>query len=310
MVDIETDLSTLYVMVDDYCKCHLPAEVAHPGPSGSLSRSEVVTLAMFGQWSHVSLERDFYRYAQAHLRAAFPGLPDRSQFNRVLREHRDAIVSFGLYLVQLLREPSDVYELLDSTAVVTRDAKRRGAGWLAGQADIGWSNRLGWYEGMHLLTAIRPDGLITGFGFAPASSNDHSLAETFLAVRHRPTSRLPSVGSATGDYYVADKGFAGAKVLKRWWQDYAARLVCPPHQKSKRERWPKALRRWLASLRQVIESVYDKLLNTFRLARERPHALTGLQARLAAKVALHNFCLWFNRQLGREPLAFAELLTW
>src|SRR5258707_816231 len=26
----------------------------------------------------------------------------------------------------------------------------RGTGWLAGQVDIGWSNRLGWYEGFHL----------------------------------------------------------------------------------------------------------------------------------------------------------------
>jgi hypothetical protein len=32
-----------------------------------------------------------------------------------------------------------------------RDAKRRGGGWLAGYADIGWSNRLGWYEGFRLL---------------------------------------------------------------------------------------------------------------------------------------------------------------
>lgn len=310
MVDIETFLTTLYVMVDDYCKDYLPPEVPHAGPQAALSRSEVVSLAVFGQWSRFVSERDFYRYAQAHLRAAFPGLPDRSQFNRVLRAHRDTMVSFGLYLVHRLRSPHDVYELLDSSALVTRDAKRRGAGWLAGQADIGWSNRVGWYEGMHLLTAIRPDGLITGFGFAPASTNDHRLAETFLATRHHPTVGLPSVGSPTGDYYVADKGFAGAKALKRWWQDYAARLVCPPHQKSKRERWPKPLRRWLSSLRQVIESVYDKLLNTFRLARERPHALTGLQARLAAKVALHNFCLWLNQQLGREPLAFAELLDW
>ncbi len=136
------------------------------------------------------------------------------------------------------------------------------------------------------------------------------MANTFLAVRQQPTSRLLSVGSPIGDYYVADKGFAGANVLKRWWHCYQARLVCPPHQRSTREHWPKALRSWLASLCQIIESVYDKLLNTFRLARERPHTLTALQARLAAKVALHNFCLWFNRQLGRDPLAFAELLDW
>ncbi len=75
-------------------------------------------------------------------------------------------------------------------------------------------------------------------------------------------------------------------------------------------RWPKDWRRWLAGLRQIIETICEKLLNTFRVARERPHALDGFQARLAAKVALHNFCLWLNKQLRREPLAFAELLDW
>ena len=47
-----------------------------------------------------------------------------------------------------------------------------------------------------------------------------------------------------------------------------------------------------------------------RLDRERPHALDGLLARLAAKVALHTFCLWLNRHLGRPLLAFADLIAW
>ncbi len=64
----------------------------------------------------------------------------------------------------------------------------------------------------------------------------------------------------------------------------------------------------LASLRQVIESVYDKLLDTFGLARERPHHLTGFRARLAAKVALHNFCRWLNHLFDRDPLGFAVCL--
>ena len=75
-------------------------------------------------------------------------------------------------------------------------------------------------------------------------------------------------------------------------------------------RWSKDWRRWLAGLRQIIETIYEKLLNTFRLARERPHALDGFQAHLAAKVALHTFCIWLNGQLRREPLAFADLLDW
>jgi hypothetical protein len=63
-----------------------------------------------------------------------------------------------------------------------RDAKRRGAGWLAGYADIGWSNSLGWYEGFRLLTAVDPRGVITGFCFSAASSTDQQAAETFFAV--------------------------------------------------------------------------------------------------------------------------------
>jgi hypothetical protein len=89
-------------------------------------------------------ERAFYRSAEHHLRGAFPSLPDRSQFNRLQRSYRDEITAFSLCLVQLLQAQDTAYEGLDSTAAVTRDGKRRGLGWLAGQADIGWSNRLGW----------------------------------------------------------------------------------------------------------------------------------------------------------------------
>ena len=44
--------------------------------------------------------------------------------------------------------------------MLVRDAKRRGEGWLAGSADIGWSNRLGWYEGFRLLVAVDPTGVV------------------------------------------------------------------------------------------------------------------------------------------------------
>jgi hypothetical protein len=309
MVDRDTFLTTLYVMIDDFCQSKGFDEKHRPGPAASLSCSEVVTLAVFGQWAQFPSERGFYRYALRHLRTAFPTLPNREQFNRLQRQQRDVIVAFSLYLVDQMQAQHCLYEALDSSGIPTRDAKRRGTGWLAGQADIGWSNRIGWYEGFHLLTSITPTGVITGFGFAPASCNDHRLAETFFAVRQSPSPRLPSVGAPARGVYVADKGFAG-DLLHRYWQvAYGAEVISPPHQRSK-VRWSKPWRRWLAGLRQIIETIYDKLLNTFRLARERPHALDGFQARLAAKIALHNFCLWLNVQLGREPLAFAELLDW
>jgi hypothetical protein len=74
--------------------------------------------------------------------------------------------------------------------------------------------------------------------------------------------------------------------------------------------WPKSARRWLASVRQVVETVHEKLLHAFRLERVRPHDFAGFFARLFATVALHNFCIHLNRQLGRPSLAFADLIDW
>jgi hypothetical protein len=287
MLDVDTFLTALYVMVDDFCHSR-PQNEQFPGPEASLSPSEVVTLAIFSRWSRFSSERDFYRYATGHLLNAFPTLPDRSQFNRLVRSQVRLIEEVALHLVAVLGAKSCSYQALDSSAMPVRDAKRRGEGWLAGFADIGWSNRLGWYEGFCLLLAVDPTGVITGFGFAPASTKDQPLAETFFAARHRPNPRLPSVGSPAAGPYVTDKGFEGEENHRRWLDLYGVRIICPPKRNSCKRIWPKRLRRWVASIRQIIESVYEKLFNVFGLWRERPHELSGLGARLAARVALHN----------------------
>ena len=306
-MDLDTFLTTLYVAVDDFCKAELPAERTRPGPEASLSRSEVVTLAILGQWARFGSERDFWRFAQARLRGAFPKLPDRSQFNRLMRTHHHAIVAFGLSFARCAQH----YEALDTLPVTVRQYKRRGRGWLAGQADIGFSKRISsCFCGFRLLSAVSPEGLITGFAFGPASAKDQPLAETLLALRHRPEPRLPSAGATCGaGCYVADKGFEGENWQLHWRADYGALVLHPPRRNS-RHPWPLTRRRWLASLRQIVETVYAKLTQTFRLERERPHHLSGFSARLAAKVALHNFCHWLNRSLGRPALAFADLLGW
>jgi hypothetical protein len=181
---VDTFLTALYVMVDDFCHSH--ASKRCPGPDASLSPSEVITLAIFARWSRFSSERDFYRYASGHLREAFPTLPDRSQFNRLVRSCTELIEEIALYLAEVLETRECPYEALDSSAMPVRDAKRRGAGWLAGYADIGWSNTLGWYEGFRLLCAVDPSGVITGFCFSAASAADQHVGETFFAMRARP----------------------------------------------------------------------------------------------------------------------------
>ena len=59
MENLDTFLTTLYVMVDDVCKQHQLWVPTHPGPSPKLSRCELITLAIFGQWYRFSSERNF-----------------------------------------------------------------------------------------------------------------------------------------------------------------------------------------------------------------------------------------------------------
>jgi hypothetical protein len=50
-----------------------------------LSPSEVLTLAILSQWPRFRSERDFFRFADAHLRKYFPNLLSYGQLNRRIR---------------------------------------------------------------------------------------------------------------------------------------------------------------------------------------------------------------------------------
>jgi hypothetical protein len=143
MVDGDPFLTTLSVMADDLCKTSLPPE-PHPGPPAALRRREVVTWAMCGPWQRLGSARGFSRSAQRHLRAAFPSLPTREPCNRHVRPQHTALVACFLPLVRLLAAPRCAYAARESSGGPTRDAKRRGAGWLPGLAALGWRNRRGW----------------------------------------------------------------------------------------------------------------------------------------------------------------------
>ena len=105
-LDPDTFLTRLYVLVDEACKAQ--AGGVRAGRPTALTRSEVVTLALYGQWSRFGSERDFYRYADQQLRGAFPQLPHRRQLNRRIRAEQDAIVAVGQMVATLLGDRKSV----------------------------------------------------------------------------------------------------------------------------------------------------------------------------------------------------------
>lgn len=113
MLDENTFLTILYVMADDFCKSYLKPQMC-PGPKASLTVSEVIALGMYQQYWKFRSEREFYAYADRHLRGDFPNLPNRSQYNHLLRRHWRSMIAFWQFLVDSAQAQRGVFEALDT----------------------------------------------------------------------------------------------------------------------------------------------------------------------------------------------------
>ncbi len=295
-MNLETMLVSLYVLVDDWWKrIHSPSP-RKPGRPASLSDAEVLTLAILAQWPRFRSERDFFRFADAHLRAYFPNLLSHGQFNRRTRALEPKLKALQRYLAETLADGSEVYHVLDTTlipAIVRVRACRKGL--FAGQATFGRCvSKTEWVYGFKVTLSVSPEGVITAFALAEANADERPIGEFLLT-------------SDGYDAYLADKGFSSVAWERHWLESYGALVVATP-QKSSRRAWPEAACRWAAGKRQLIEGVIWQLKDYFGLERHRAKSLGGLLTRLAAKVAAYTVGQVLNERLGRPLRGFAELL--
>jgi hypothetical protein len=296
-VDLETMLVSLFVLVDDWWESVHPSSARKPGRPPSLSDPEVLTLAILAQWPRWRSERDFFRFADAHLRGYFPNLLSHGQLNRRIRALEPELKAFQWDLAATLADGSEVYHVLDTTlvpAIVRVRACREGL--FAGQAAFGRCvSKTEWVYGFKVALSVSPKGVIMGFGLAEANSDERPIGE-FL------------VSSDGYDAYLADKGFSSVDWEKHWLQKYGALVAATP-QESARRAWPEQARRWAAGKRQLIEGVIDQLKDIFALERHRAKTLEGLLTRLAAKVAAYTVGQVLNKRLERPIRHLASLLV-
>ena len=256
-----------------------------------------MTLAILAQWPRFRSERDFWRFASSHLRCYFPDLCSQSQLNRRIRALEPELRALQRALAGELAEPSAVYRVLDTTlvaAIVRVRASRKGL--FCGQASFGRSaSKTEWVYGFKVALVVDPDGVVTVFGLAPASSDERPIGDALIARdRHKA--------------YLADKGFTGVQWERRWLEEYGALVAATPYDDSRRA-WPKKDRRWASGKRQIIEGVICQLKDFFSLERHRAKTLGGLLTRLAAKVAAYTCAQRMNDSLGRPLRHLADLLV-
>jgi hypothetical protein len=297
MLDLDSFLVSLYVLVDDWWKLEHSSEPPRAGRPALLTDPEVITLAILAQWPRFRSERDFWRFAQAHLRSYFPNLCSQSQLNRRVRSVEPELRDFQRAVARTLCDVSEVYHVLDTTlipAIVRVRASRKGL--FAGQATFGRSaSKTEWVYGFKVALSVSPEGVICAFGLAEAASDDRPIGE-FLIIED------------SQEVYLADKGFTGVQWERRWSDLYGALVAATPKDNSKRA-WAKTDRRWASGKRQIIEGVIDQLKDIFALERHRAKTLGGLLARLAAKMAAYTCGQRLNNQLGRPLRHLVDLLV-
>ena len=336
-MDLETLITRVYVVVDDWYKEKIEPHKRQVGRRGRLSDSEVLALAIVGQW-RVGVpwqsERGMVRYMQAHGRELFPAMIGRSGFNRRARHIWGVLVRLQQDVAEWLTDEDVIYECVDSLPLSAYRLSERQRGrrhWL-------WDARIGigpeyWFWGYRLLTSVTSQGVITGWLIGAADVQERWLMEALVSARAgrlhcrgpqrgyvRPKRRaLPPVsylgpalaaGRMAARPFLADQAFNSSLWQQHWYQHYHATVISlPPPLDPIRQAWLPSHRRWIASHRQSVETVFAILTHAFGLKRLLAHSRWGLITRLASTMAAFNLAIWLNRQTGAPDLAIASLIT-
>lgn len=296
-MDLDSFLTELYVTIDTWWQTQ--PETQHPplGRPVQLATSEVLTLAIVAQWPRWRSERDFWRFADRYLRAAFPCLCCQSQFNRRVRALEPVLRRLQQALAAQLTDPHQVYHVLDTSLIPAMHRVRACRhGLFAGEASFGrCASKTEWVYGFKVALVVDPAGIITTFGLAPARCGERPIGDALIAADRYPA-------------YLADKGFASQPWEAYWWAAYGSVVAATPAKTTKRA-WDEDACRWTAGKRQVVESVIQHLKDLFALERHRAKTLGGLLTRLAAKIAAYTVGQLLNHHHGRPLRHLADLLV-
>lgn len=327
-VDPATFLGAVYLVVDTAWQA-LPPEASppHPGPTQVMSDSEIVTLLILRHFSGVS-ERGILRWAATTGRAAFPQLLSQSAFNRRARRVARRLPEVMTWLAVKLEVARDTYEILDGLPIpVARrcrgERRRRFTPEEAGVGRGGVGN--GWYYGVTVMLSVAASGPITGLTVAPAQTGERWACSALLSHRHNPTA-LPQtaaalasrgartdryvgpigpiaplvIGHSIDQYYLADRGFAGAAWHAHWQEDLGATVVTPLQVAP-------GVRHWFSHARQIIETVHAQLTGPLHIRYPLAHTHQGLLTRILTTCVAFNVGLLINRLLHRPAFAIGTL---
>ena len=300
MLEKATVLTTLFTIVDDAMKGSVVIRQAleRPGPAPHLSDSEVITIALYQELIGEPREDHFFRLHQSSLQTFFPGLNERSRYNRRKRDLWSVIlavrVSLQMVLDALALEETAV---IDSAPVPCVGYKRgKQSSDFLGTADYGvCSSKALKYFGCKFHSVVSLTGVIMSFLITPASPYDNQPVVELLDSFSHHLKRL------LGD------GAYNDAALQSFLEQYRSLELLAPTKVNQPPQRSQSAQRQLNRLRLICETVNAQLQEQLHLSKHYAKSTWGLMTRLAAKITAHSVGMMINSLLGRPALKLADL---
>ena len=269
-----------------------------PGPAPHLSDSEVITIAIYQELIGEPREDHFFRLHQGSLRTFFPGLNERSRYNRRKRDLWAVILAVRVSL-QIVLEALQLEETaaIDSAPVPCVSYKRsKHASDFLGTADYGvCSSKAMKYFGCKIHSVVGLTGIILGFLLTPANCYDNQpVVELLDSFSHHLT------------HLLGDGAYNDAVLQSYLEQDRSLRLIAPVKENQPPKR-SKPAQAQLNRLRLICETVNAQLQEQLHLSKHYAKSTWGMMTRIAAKVTAHSVGMMVNTLLGRPVLKLADL---
>lgn len=289
----------VFVPVDDLYRQVAAPYDRRPGPRSTFSDSEVITVTLLAELLGLDTETGVLAYLDRHHRALFPHLPERSRFNRRRRQLTEATnrVRAGLMervLGRLEPEERDLGTIDSLPAPVVGFHHARGRHRRYGEASYGYvASKHETIYGFKLHLLIAHSGLILDFVLAPAHYSDGAFTEHLLADK----ARLLVLG---------DKAYLNAP-LQAWLAEHNDLMLLTPKRSNQRRQQPALLTKAITHFRQAVETVNSQLASQFQIERNVAKSVSGLAARVQAKVTAHTMGIYLNCSWSRPLLALHDL---
>jgi len=300
MLDKATVLTTIFTIVDDAMKGSSVIQkiLNRPGPVPKLSDSEVVTIALYQELIGEPREDHFFRLYQQQLRHYFPGLNERSRYNRRKRDLWSVILAvrmtLQIVLDALLLEETAV---IDSAPVPCVSYKRgKASSDFSGKADYGvCSSKALKYFGFKLHTIVSLTGVVMSFLLTPANRYDNQPVVEFLDSFSHHLKRL------LGD------GAYNDAALQHFLEQYRSLQLLAPVKANQELQRSQQAQKQLNRLRLICETVNAQLQEQLHLSKHYAKTTWGAITRIAAKLTAHSVGMMVNQLLARPLLHLADL---